>query len=233
MNSVEAGLIKVNSIEVSSIEDKVLALAGIFQSARLVQRIAQTNTVIQIPFAASIHSILVADANSTTDVFSMKSLSDIKPIQIGLEAVRDKLGGNTGVDDFEVARYVIGMIQLARKLNSDKELMEKLSSSVEEIAKDFSESGDLPESEEVDSEIIKRIAEVYTETISNLSPRIIVNGDESILKNEMATAKIRATLMAGIRAAHLWWQLGGRRWQVLFRRKQFSDAADRLLQQAD
>lgn len=216
----------------STIENKVLALAGIFQSARLVQRIAQTNTVIQLPFAASIHSILVTDADSTTDVFAMKSMSDTSPVQLGLEAVRDKLGGDTDADDFEVARYVIGMIQLARKLNSNNDLMEKLSNGVDEIVRDYPESIEFSESEEVDSEVIKRIAEVYTDTISNLSPKIIVNGDESVLKSELAAAKIRATLMAGIRAAHLWWQLGGRRWQVLFKRKQFSEAAERLLKQA-
>lgn len=212
-------------------EDKVLALAGIFQSARLVQRLAHTNTVFQQPFAASIHSILVTDASATCDIFAMQSLSDIAPLQIGLEGVRDKLGGNSDADDFEVARYVIGMIQLAKKLNADTAMLNKVSAGVDRIATEFPPSHEMLAATELDDELIRQIADLYRDTISNLSPRIIVNGDESILKNEMATAKIRAALMAGIRSAHLWWQLGGRRWQVLLRRKQLSETAGRLLQQ--
>lgn len=210
----------------------MLALAGIFQSARLVQRLAHTNTVFQQPFAASIHSVLVTDAQTTLDIFAMQSLSDIAPLQIGLEGVRDKLGGNTDSDDFEVARYVIGMIQLAKKLNTDTGMLEKLSAGIDRIAADYPPSREMLSAQELDDDLVRRIAELYRDTISNLSPRIIVNGEESILKNEMATARIRAALMAGIRAAHLWWQLGGRRWQILLRRRQLSDTAGRLLQPA-
>ena len=211
-------------------EDKVLALAGIFQSARLVQRLAHTNTVFQQPFAAGIHSILITDADFTHEIFGMQSLSDIAPLQIGLEGVRDKLGGNTDADDFEVARYVIGMIQLAKKLNADAAMLERLSAGIDRIAADFPPSREMLSAPGLDDDLIRRIADLYRDTISTLSPRIIVNGEESILKNEMATAKIRAALMAGIRAAHLWWQLGGRRWQVLLQRKLLSETAARLLQ---
>ena len=211
-------------------EDKVLALAGIFQSARLVQRLAHTNTVFQQPFAAGIHSILVTDADSTHEIFGMRSLSDIAPLQVGLEGVRDKLGGNTDADDFEVARYVIGMIQLAKKLNADIAMLDRLSTGIDRLAADFPPSREMLSATGLDDDLIQQIADLYRDTISTLSPRIIVNGEESILKNEMATAKIRAALMAGIRAAHLWWQLGGRRWQVLLQRKLLSETAARLLQ---
>jgi high frequency lysogenization protein len=214
---------------VSTIEEKVLALAGIFQSARLAQRLAYTNTVIELPFATSIYSILITEAKHTHDVFAMDSLADIEGLRPGLEAVRDKLGGNTDSDDFEVARYVIGMIQLAKKLNGDAELMQKLSDGIDTIATNFPPPADGLQGIEISEDLIRQIADLYSNTISHLSPRIIVNGDPDVLKGELAPAKIRAVLMAGIRAAHLWWQLGGRRWQVLFRRGQFSDAAARVL----
>jgi len=215
---------------VSTIEDKVLALAGIFQSARLAQRLAYTNTVIDLPFATSIYSILVTDADHAYDVFAMNSIDDIDGLKPGLESVRDKLGGHTDRDDFEVARYVIGMIQLASVLNSDPDTLQRLGDGIDAIAVHYPPDREWLHGKEIPEELIRRVAELYTQTISHLSPRIIINGEESVLKNEMAAAKIRAVLMAGIRAAHLWWQLGGRRWQVLFRRRLFSTTAAQLLQ---
>lgn len=216
----------------STIEDKVLALAGIFQSARLVQRLAYTNTVIEHPFATSIYSIVVTDVDQTFEVFGMQAIDDIDGLKLGLESVRDKLGGNSDRDDFEVARYVIGMIQLANKLNGDSEMMQRLSDGIDAIAVHHPPNREWLQGEDIDDDMIRQIAELYTNTISHLSPRIIVNGDENVLKHEMAAARIRAVLMAGIRSAVLWWQLGGRRWQVLFRRSQFSGAAARLLEPA-
>jgi len=216
---------------VSPIEDRVLALAGVFQSARLVQRLAYTNTVISQPYGASIYSILVTDAAHTYEVFGLESPSDLAPLKPGLESVRDKLKGNTDREEFEIARYVVNLIQLASQLQGDKHMMQQVSDGIDAIAAAFPPDPNWLHGEEPSDTLIRRIAEVYTSTISNMLPRIIVNGDESVLKNEMTAARIRAVLMAGIRAAHLWWQLGGRRWQLLFRRKQVADTARRLLDQ--
>jgi high frequency lysogenization protein len=214
---------------VSPIEDRVLALAGVFQSAKLAQRLAYTNTVISQPYGASIYSILVTDAEQTYEVFGMESPTDMAPLRLGLEMVRDKLKGGTDREEFEIARYVVNLIQLASQLQSDKQMMQQLSDGIDAIAAAFPPNPNWLHGEEPSDTLIQRIADVYTSTISNMMPRIIINGEESVLKNEMAAAKIRVVLMAGIRAAHLWWQLGGRRWQLLFRRKQVADTARRLL----
>ena len=213
----------------SPIEDRVLALAGVFQSAKLAQRLAYTNTVISQPYGASIYSILVTDAEQTYEVFGMESPTDMAPLRLGLEMVRDKLKGGTDREEFEIARYVVNLIQLASQLQSDKQMMQQLSDGIDAIAAAFPPNPNWLHGEEPSDTLIQRIADVYTSTISNMMPRIIINGEESVLKNEMAAAKIRVVLMAGIRAAHLWWQLGGRRWQLLFRRKQVADTARRLL----
>ena len=207
----------------------MLALAGVFQSAKLAQRLAYTNTVISQPYGASIYSILVTDAEQTYEVFGMESPTDMAPLRLGLEMVRDKLKGGTDREEFEIARYVVNLIQLASQLQSDDQMMQQLSDGIDAIAAAFPPNPNWLHGEEPSDTLIQRIAEVYTSTISNMMPRIIINGEESVLKNEMAAAKIRVVLMAGIRAAHLWWQLGGRRWQLLFRRKQVADTARRLL----
>lgn len=213
----------------SPIEDRVLALAGVFQAARLVQRLAYTNTVISLPYGASMYSIVVTDAVHTYEIFGMESPTDMAPLKPGLESVRDKLKGNTDREEFEIARYVVNLIQLASELQSDKQMMQQVSDGIDAIAAAFPPNPDWLHGEEPSDALIKRIADLYSATISNMMPRIIVNGEEAVLKNEMTAAKIRAVLMAGIRAAHLWWQLGGRRWHLLFRRKQVADTARRLL----
>ena len=213
----------------SPIEDRVLALAGVFQSAKLAQRLAYTNTVISQPYGASIYSILVTDAEQTYEVFGMESPTDMAPLRLGLEMVRDKLKGGTDREEFEIARYVVNLIQLASQLQSDDQMMQQLSDGIDAIAAAFPPNPNWLHGEEPSDTLIQRIADVYTSTITNMMPRIIINGEESVLKNEMTAAKIRVVLMAGIRAAHLWWQLGGRRWQLLFRRKQVAETARRLL----
>lgn len=202
-------------------------MAGVFQSARLVQRIARTNTTLPTAFAASIYSVVKTDAETTADIFGGENARTA--LQIGLESVRDKLGGNTEPDDFEVARYVAGIIELTRKLNADKRLMGKLSDGIDRLAAQYPPDPQWLDNAEIPQELIAGIAGVYTETVSTLTPRIIVNGEEPYLKQEATVHRIRASLMAGIRAAHLWLQLGGRRWHILFRRSQLTQTAARLL----
>jgi high frequency lysogenization protein len=56
-----------------------------------------------------------------------------------------------------------------------------------------------------------------------------VSGDSSVLSNPDNANKIRAILLAGIRSAVLWSQLGGNRWQILFKRRTFIEQARQLL----
>ena len=44
------------------------------------------------------------------------------------------------------------------------------------------------------------------------------------LQQTDTAAKIRALLLAGIRSARLWRQLGGHRWQLIFSRRKLLDA---------
>ncbi|MDQ4147727.1 MAG: DUF489 family protein, partial [Pseudomonadota bacterium] len=63
--------------------------------------------------------------------------------------------------------------------------------------------------------VISRLADTYQRSISELTPRIIVHGEESYLSNPDNASRIRALLLAGIRAAVLWRQAAGNRWRLL------------------
>ena len=64
--------------------------------------------------------------------------------------------------------------------------------------------------------IISALAGIYVDVVSPLGPRIQVTGSPAILQNPQVQAKVRATLLAGIRAAVLWQQVGGSRLQLMF-----------------
>ena len=49
------------------------------------------------------------------------------------------------------------------------------------------------------------------------------------LKDETIVLKVRAVLLAGVRAGYLFHELGGRKWQILLGRKKLADSARRLL----
>ncbi|MCK5386557.1 MAG: DUF489 family protein, partial [Gammaproteobacteria bacterium] len=78
--------------------------------------------------------------------------------------------------------------------------------------------------------VIANLADLYSRTISELGPRIMVNGEQSYLETTAISNKIRTTLLAGIRSAVLWQQLGGRRWHVIFNRGKYLKIAQSFLE---
>ena len=55
----------------------------------------------------------------------------------------------------------------------------------------------------------------------------------TFLIGALIAAKVRATLLAGIRSAVLWRQSGGNRWQLIFGRRKIIEQAGRLLKGLD
>ncbi len=78
-------------------------------------------------------------------------------------------------------------------------------------------------------DIISQLARLYQQTISTLSFRIQISGKPQYLKNTAISNTIRAILLAGIRSAVLWQQLGGRRWHFLLFRSRISKDIHTLL----
>ena len=78
--------------------------------------------------------------------------------------------------------------------------------------------------------VIAALAELYKNTISQLSPRIIVQGEQWHLENVGNADKIRGLLLAGIRAAWLWRQCGGSRLGFMLNRRKLREEALRLLE---
>ena len=70
---------------------------------------------------------------------------------------------------------------------------------------------------------------LYQDTLSTLRQRIQVHGDMRNVQQPNNASKIRALLLAGIRSARLWRQLGGHRWQLVFSRRKLLNELQSML----
>jgi high frequency lysogenization protein len=78
----------------------------------------------------------------------------------------------------------------------------------------------------VHPDVIAELARLYADTISNLRPRVMVQGNPHYLGQAGVVAEIRALLLAALRSAVLWRQMGGSLWDFVFRRREMAAAID-------
>lgn len=204
--------------------DRTLALAGLFQAARLAQQLAREGRTDGPGFAASIQALTQIDAPSTEAVYG-----GTQGVAIGLNLLSRKLGGIADAGDVEIAKYVIAMIHLEGQLRRNPDMQDAIRRGIEAIQSQMKFFESEPNGEAVHPRLVEKLAELYTQTISTLTPRIMVNGEHGYLSDPAVAARVRAALFAGIRSAFLWRQLGGSRWQLLFNRKKIAGEATRIL----
>lgn len=207
-----------------SFHDQVLALAGIFQSACLVQQLARTGHTDSAALRSSIQSTLALDAPDVETIYG-----GARGVRLGLELLNTRLTGKTQPSDMEMARYVVALVQLESVLRRKPMLLDDIRRGIDTARaqmKFFENDAPVDGAHPL---LLEKLAQVYSQTISTLTPRIMVSGEHGHLANPAIAARVRATLLAGIRSAVLWRQLGGRRWQLLFSRGRIARAATALL----
>ena len=202
----------------TAIHNRCIALAGIFQAARLVQQTSHAEKRDAAATAACIRSLFITDPDAVADVYEGSGA-----LQVGLETLQSQLSNSPAGRDLELTGYVITMMHLQRKLGRRGDLMQAIGDGIQNLENDF---------ETIDSDdagLIAGLADVYKETVSTLSPRIMVKGDENILGNAISQNMIRALLLAGMRATVLWSQCGGSRIKLIFQRKAMVEQCSRML----
>ncbi len=204
----------------NSLENRVIALAGLHQACAMVQQTARQGKIISPPVQTCIHSLFKVDAESVIDVYG--SLHDLKT---GFETlIRQFELTRPDIHDMEVTRYLLTLIHLERKLARKPALLDKLAEGIRSAAKQadyFSETHD---------NVLASLAELYQQTLSTLSPTVMVIGEQGVLSNPENANLVRTLLLAGIRSAMLWRQCGGKRWHFLFARRKILQEAVRLHQ---
>jgi high frequency lysogenization protein len=199
--------------------ERTLALAGIFQAAIVVNQIATKGSADAHDLETCINSLLITDPKNTIEVYG-----SIDNLRTGLFGLMEHLDNSARQKPMEVARYVITMIHLQRKLMKRRDLLDILDKGIERAKQQAELYSPLHEN------VIANLADIYSNTISQIPPKIMVSGEGNFLNNPANANKIRALLLAGVRSAVLWSQTGGGRWQVIFKRKQFVQTARDLLE---
>lgn len=200
---------------------RTIALAGLFQAVQLVQDTARGRIRDRAATRASIHSILATDAASVDMVYG-----GLSGLCAGLEVLTRQLGYARTGRDLEVTGHVITLLHLERQLARNRIMMEQMTSGILEaqrLAGTDSEPG---------PGVLAALAALYQQTISTLTPRVMVHGEPSILSGDETRQMVRTLLLAGIRAAVLWRQCGGSRWRLMFGRRGTLQCAHTLLQEA-
>ncbi len=202
----------------SSIENQTLALAGIFQSASLIEQLAYSGELNQAAYDCSFDSLFTFEAPTAIDVFG-----NLAGLARGLKALTRYLGGENQDSGRNVAYYVMSMLKIASRLKHDQNLAARIQTglqSIESQAADFEMSR---------ASIGSKIDGLYQDTISTINPRVMVQGEQNYLTNSANAGRIRVLLLAGIRAAVLWHQMGGSKWNLMISRKKYVRSAKRIM----
>lgn len=203
--------------------DRAIALAGIFQAAGLVDQIAKTGYLAMDNYRCSIESLFVFDPPNTRAVFG--SDEDLRHLEPGLRTLRDVLQQGNRLHG-ETLRYALGILHLQKKLAKRKDMLGVLGSRLQQAARQAEHFGTTHEN------VVGNLGDLYSETLSTFRFRIQVSGDAGYLRQARIANQVRALLLAGIRSAMLWHQVGGNRWQLLVSRKKLLAAADELAHEA-
>jgi high frequency lysogenization protein len=203
-------------MQLKSITNQTIALAGIAQAATLVQQQATRGTADQASMEASIGSILKIDSDNVEAIFG-----GLDGLKLGIEQLKGQLSGER-MPDRDQARYAASIVVLERKLSTDKAMLGAIREGIGKAQIQSEQFGLLHEN------LLANLGGLYQNTISTIQPRIMVNGDQSLLTQSSVSNKIRALLLAGIRAAVLWRQCGGARWKFIFYRRKIQDELERL-----
>jgi len=206
----------------SNTQNRTLALAALFQCVEGVNQLASQGRVEPELLESCVSSVL-QDADTLAGLYG-----GVDALRTGLQTLLDQLGGSTLTPDgrpknMETTRYSINLLYLENKLHQHPDAFSRLMSGI------GSAQEQLEFFEPTHPNMLARLAELYTDTISKIGPRIIIKGEQSHLSNPDIAARIRVLLLAGIRAALLWRQAGGNRWRLFFSRGAMQDEARRLL----
>lgn len=201
-------------------QDRMLAFAGIYQAAALVHQLATQGKSDTDALTATLNSLFVENPETTEAVFG-----GFAGLTLGMRTLKTQMNGSAPNEqrNIQLTQYVIGMIALENKLSKQPELVDRLFKKLS-----------VPESQRkhfglLHDNTLAGIALIYTDVVSQLHPKIMVRGSHGYLSQPAIANRIRAVLLAGIRSAFLWKQVGGSRWQLLFKRGSYLRAADHCL----
>lgn len=197
-------------------KNRVIALAGLLQSVKLVQQMANNGQAETRPLAVCIDSLFRFDADSTEAVYG-----GTRDLESGLRRLIAQLDGSDR--DTAQTRIAMNVLHLERRFIASAQTVEKVRRGLEDIKLQREQWGPTHPT------VLGRLGLLYAEQISTLGPRVLVQGNPVYLSQPGIVEEVRATLLAALRAAVLWRQVGGSYWDLLLSRRAMVEIAQDLL----
>src|SRR5262249_44373353 len=147
-------------------EERVIALAGALQAASLVRELALRGEVDLATMRVSLASVFKIDADNAADVFG-----GVANLRAGLQTLVAQI--ESGSRDVSLTRLLINVMRAERTLSGRRDVLRKLRDGIEGIARDGADPVDTT----------PRLAQLYSQTLSTLRPRIMVEGNARCLND--------------------------------------------------
>jgi len=97
---------------------------------------------------------------------------------MGLVQFQCQLQGSKERRDIQIAKYVVSLLYLERKLYRRNDLLAQIKEGIERAKQQASHFG------EDHANVLAGLADAYLNTVSTLKPRILVNGEHVHLSNQ-------------------------------------------------
>ena len=197
--------------------NQCIAMAAIIQAAHIADEIAVTGQYSEKHMKASANSIFSLDTSNLTEIYP-----DLSELKLGLQNLISIFNDGNTYTKSRVVRYTFAIIQLQLILKKDSIMLMQIH---EKLRIDDEPAIDVAEN------LLNRCfraAEIYSTTLSKLRFKIYISGDRDFIGKNNNEKIIRAMLLAGVRAAFLWHQFGGRRWKLFFQRRKMVEVARNL-----
>jgi high frequency lysogenization protein len=197
---------------------RTLAFAGVFQATELVRQAACHGTWSGFAATSCLGSLFRMEADSVESIYGGPTR-----LKLGIETMLSVLKGEPR--HMDALRYSVGLLQIERKFRRREQIQRMVGEGLERIA----ECGKHLDQHEREDLQAQQISELYAQTVSTIEPRIVVNAKPQFLRAQRTVDWVRTLLMAGLRSAYLWDQLGGGRLELVFGRKKICREAESLL----
>jgi high frequency lysogenization protein len=149
------------------IEERTIALAGIFQACQQVQALARTGMADQAAFDSSLQSVLILDAVNTAAVFG-----GVEGVRSGMSLIVDGVMNSPQGEKVELLRYAMSLMHLQGQLYNDEVAFAEFGQAVERLSA-------VPK-----DNLVGACSELYQKFISDMRPQIIVQGEQNYLRRK-------------------------------------------------
>lgn len=216
-------------------QHRVLALAAVFQAAQLVHIVATTGASALDSLGKDftdtlLRAALNIRAQQNPCHNTLLFFGSVDALKVGLHSLERSLEAPFNAQQpqsryptpkvkvkqgKQTLTYVMALLNLSAKIYQNPTFQQKISESQQHIIRQLA----FFNHDYQHRNILSAFAQIYSDTASTMTPRIMVKGSAKAFNSPVEVNYIRALLFTGLQAAHLWRELDGTPWQMIFSKR--------------